>query len=304
MKILVTGGAGFIGSHIVDSYLALGHEVVVVDNLVTGKKEYVNANAKFYEIDVRDDEMEEVFAEENPELVSHHAAQMDISKSVAEPVYDADVNILGSLKVIQYAINSGVRKIIFASTGGAIYGEPKKLPVSETHLQEPTSPYGVAKRTIEGYLFAFGKYSNLDYTVLRYANVYGPRQNAKGEAGVCAIFTGNLLADTKCVLYGHGSPVRDYIYVADVVTANVLAIDKGSKGTYNLGTGIGTTVKEIYELLQKYTGNKKEPQLEELRNGELQGIYLDSTKAKEELGWESKVNLKEGLQQTVEYFRG
>lgn len=295
MKILVTGGAGFIGSHVVDRYIELGHSVVVVDNLSTGRPEFVNKKARFYKLDIVSNELKDVFQKEKPEIVNHHAAQIDIRKSVEEPVFDAQTNILGSLNLIQNCIDSGVKKFIFASSGGAVYGEPEYLPVPETHRVQPISPYGVSKLTIENYLFAINCYKELDYTILRYANVYGPRQNPLGEAGVCAIFLGKMRRGETCILYGYGEPIRDYVYVGDIVEANVSALTRGSRGIYNLGTGIGTSVKGVYEILKEMIGYKIEPEYKPLRQGELKRIYLDCAKAKKELGWAAAVSLRDGL---------
>lgn len=295
MKVLVTGGAGFIGSHIVDRYIELGHRVVIIDNLSTGQKEFINKEAKFYKIDIVSNKIKDVFRKEKPDIVNHHAAQIDIRKSVQEPVFDAEVNIIGSLNIIQNCIDYGVKKIIFASSGGAVYGEPERLPVPEIHKVQPVSPYGVAKLVIENYLFAINCYKQLDYIILRYANVYGPRQNPLGEAGVCAIFLGKMRKNESCILYGHGEPVRDYVYVGDIVDANVLALTGGSRGIYNLGTGIGTPVKEIYQILKELARYNKEPEYKSLRPGELNKIYLNCDKASREFGWTSKTSLREGL---------
>ena len=233
MKILITGGAGFIGSHIVDKYILLGHEVVVVDNLSTGKKEHINKKAKFYELDICDPKLKDIFCKEKPEIVSHHAAQMNITKSVEEPIFDAQVNVIGSLNIIQYSVKNAVRKIIFASSGGAVYGEPQEFPVKETHRLQPISPYGASKLAIEKYLFATNYISPIDYSIMRYANVYGPRQSSLGEAGVCSIFINKMINNKDCILYGFGEAIRDYIYVGDIVEANVLVLDKGSKDFFN-----------------------------------------------------------------------
>lgn len=286
MKILVTGGAGFIGSHVVDRYIELGHSVAVVDNLSTGKEEFINPKARFYKVDIISGEIQDIFKKEKPDIVNHHAAQIDVRRSVEEPVFDAQVNILGSLNIIQNCLDSGVKKIIFASTGGAIYGEPDYLPAPETHKTQPISPYGVAKLAIENYLYTM----KLDFTILRYANVYGPRQNPLGEAGVCAIFLGKIQKGDPCILYGNGEPIRDYVYVGDIAEANVFALAKGSRGIYNLGTGIGTSVKEVFQILKG-----KNSIFKPLRPGELQKIYLDCTKAERELGWTARVPLREGL---------
>ena len=300
MKILVTGGAGFIGSHIVDRLIDLGHSVVVIDNLSTGNKDFINPKAKFYEADITDPKINKIFEKEKPEVVSHQAAQIDIRKSVNEPVFDAKVNILGSLNIIQNCIKHDVKKILFASTGGAIYGEPDSLPVTEDTKLLPVSPYSVAKLTVENYLYAINRYSKIDYTVLRYANVYGPRQNPLGEAGVCSIFAGKMKNNEKCILYGYGEPVRDYVYVGDVVEANVLALLKGSNEIYNIGTGIGTSVKEIFTIIKNLTKYEQDPENQPLRPGEINRIYLDYGKAKKELGWTPKKPPKDGLKETID----
>ena len=303
MKILVTGGAGFIGSHIVDRYISLGHEVVIIDNLSTGKSEFINPKARFYKRDIRDSKIKKIFKKEKPDIVNHHAAQIDIRKSVTDPVCDAEINILGSLNIIQTCLEYNVKKIIFASSGGAVYGTPNSLPVPETHLLQPTSPYGVAKHCTENYLIALTTYAKLNYAILRYANVYGPRQNPLGEAGVCAIFINKMFNNQICTIYGHGEPIRDYVYVQDIVDINVIALNKINRAVYNLGTGIGTKVSEIHQLLQQIIGTNNKPESKPLRTGELKEIYLDCTRAKEELGWVSQINLKEGLQKTVNFFK-
>ena len=301
MKILVTGGAGFIGSHIVDRYVDKGHKVVIVDNLSTGNKKFINKKAKFYIIDITDKTIKDIFKKEKFDIVNHHAAQIDIRKSVEDPVSDAEVNILGSLNIIQNCVDYGVKKFIFASSGGAVYGDPLFMPVTEDHRVMPLSPYGAAKLTIEHYLIAIHSYTKLNYTILRYGNVFGPRQNVLGEAGVCSIFVGKMLADEKCILYGYGKPVRDYVYVGDVAEASVLALTKGTGEIYNIGTGVGTTVKEVFSEIKKLTNYKKSPELKILRDGELVKTYLDFSKAEKELGWKPKVSFKEGIKNLVEF---
>jgi UDP-glucose 4-epimerase len=301
MKILVTGGAGFIGSHIVDRYILNGHDVVIVDNLSTLLNKNINGEAKFYRLDITDRKLKDVFKKEKPQIVSHHAAQIDIRKSVSDPVFDAEVNIVGSLNVLQSCVEIGAKKVIFASSGGAVYGDPEYMPVDEAHAAQPLSPYGVAKFTIENYLIAMRSYlGKLDYTILRYGNVFGPRQNLLGEAGVCSIFLGRMKNNENCMLYGYGKPIRDYVYVGDVAEANLLALTKGSGKIYNIGTGIGSTVSDVFKILKGLTAYNKKPLLKSLRAGELQKIYLDYSKAKKELGWIPKVFLKEGLQKLVE----
>jgi len=302
-KILITGGAGFIGSNIVDRYVSLGYKTVVVDNLSTGRMSNVNPQAVFYKLDIRNNkELEDIFKKERPDIVNHHAAQMDIRKSVDDPIYDAQVNIIGSLNVIQNAVKYNVKKFIFASSGGAVYGEPEFLPVPETHSLNPTSPYGVSKLSVEKYLFAVSSYSGFNYTILRYGNVYGPRQNPEGEAGVCAIFIGRIMQGKACVLYGNGEPMRDYIYVDDIADANLLALTKGRPMAYNIGTGAGTKVSELYRILGEIRNIANKPEYRPLRQGELNKTYLECAKAKSDLGWIPKTDLKTGLQKTLNFF--
>ena len=303
MKVLVTGGAGFIGSHVVDKMLEAGHDVVIVDNLSTGRKENLNPNAKFYQVDIRSPELREVFEKERPEVISHHAAQIDVRKSVNDPLFDADVNILGSIKLAQLAVEFNTRKIIYISSGGAVYGEPVYLPCDEEHPVKPLCPYGASKYAFEMYLYLFNQNFDLDYTIIRYPNVYGPRQDPLGEAGVVAIFTGQMLDDEQVTIYGTGEQVRDYVFVADCAAANVLALNKGSKGTFNIGSGVGTTVNQIFTFLKKITNYQKEPIYAPPRLGETFKIFLDATKAKKHLGWSQTIDLEEGLKRTVDFIR-
>ena len=300
MRIIVTGGAGFIGSHIVDRYLELGHQVAVIDNLSTGCRKFVNPRAKFYKEDITAEEITEIFLKEQPEVVNHHAAQIDIRKSVEDPAYDARVNIVGSLNIIQNCIRHNVKKIVFASSGGAVYGQPAKLPVNEGCPARPLSPYGAAKLAVEQYLYAMKSYAGLDYTILRYGNVYGPRQNPLGEAGVCAIFAGRMRRNEKCILYGNGEPLRDYVFVSDIADANIKVLEAGSGEIYNLGSGKGTSVRQVFEIMKKLSGYRQEPELKSLRTGELQKIFLDCAKADKELGWATQVDLEQGLLETTE----
>ncbi len=303
MKILVTGGAGFIGSHVVDMYIDNGHEVVVVDDLSTGRISNLNPKAKFYQLDIRSEKMLDVFRSEKPEVVNHHAAQMDVRRSISDPLFDADVNILGAIKLAELSRNFGVRKFIHISSGGAIYGEPEYLPCDESHPVYPLSPYGVSKFTFELYLYLYKANFNLDFTILRYANVFGPRQDPYGEAGVVAIFTGQMLKDQPVKIYGSGEQVRDFVYVSDCARANLIALEHGSGQAYNLGTGIGVSVNQIFEHLKDITNFQKGPIYEPPKPGETFRIYLNAQKAKAELNWEPEVNLDDGLRRTVEYFR-
>jgi UDP-glucose 4-epimerase len=303
MRILVTGGAGFIGSHVVDAYIAAGHQVAIVDDLSTGRRENLNPEATFYEMDIRDEALAEVFERERPEVVNHHAAQMAVLVSMRDPQFDADVNILGALNVAENAKAHGTRKMIFISSGGAIYGEPVELPCKETHPVYPLSPYGATKYAFEKYLHVYKYNYDLDYTVLRYGNVYGPRQDPHGEAGVVAIFTQLMLDGEQPVIYGSGEQQRDFVYVADIVRANVIALEAGSGREYNIGNGRGTSVNEITAHLKELTGYEGEVAHGPENAGEVFRTYLDVTRAREELGWEPQVSLREGLADTVAYFR-
>jgi UDP-glucose 4-epimerase len=302
-KILVTGGAGFIGSHVVDAYIEAGHHVAVVDNLSSGFRNFVNPNATFYEVDIRSDDLANVFENEKPDIVSHLAAQIDVRRSVEEPAFDADVNIRGSLNVLECCRNHGVNKILFASTGGAIYGEPEKLPVSEDYWPRPICHYGAAKYSVEHYIYLYRHLYGLDFTILRFPNVYGPRQNPHGEAGVCSILIGLMLEGRAPTLYGFGKPLRDYVFAGDIARACVLALDKGSGETLNLGSGIGTSVREIFDALREIIGFPHEPVLKELRPGEIHQIYITGDRAYEVLDWSPKMGLKDGLQATVDHIR-
>ncbi len=304
MRILVTGGAGFIGSHVVDRFVALGHEVTVFDNLSTGRREFVNPTAGLVEADLQDVEaVERCVAEARPEVVDHHAAQIDVRRSVDDPIHDARTNILGGLALLQSCTRHGVRKLIYASTGGALYGEGRFLPATEEHPVNPESPYGVSKHTLEHYLYLWKLLHGLDYTVLRYPNVYGPRQNPHGEAGVNAIFIGLMLHGERPRIFGSGEQVRDYLYVGDVVHANALALTRGSGEMLNLGTGVGTSVNDIVRELKGILGYMGEPIYEPPRPGEIQRITLDATRARQVLGWEPSMTFREGLMKTVEWSR-
>jgi len=302
VRILVTGGAGFIGSNVADRFVALGHEVAVFDDLSSGFREFVPPKAKFYEGDLADAiAVDAAVADFRPDVVDHHAAQIDVRKSVTDPVFDARVNVLGSIGLLQACTAHGVRKFVYASTGGALYGEGRQLPATEDHPVNPEAPYGASKHTVEHYLYLWKLLHGLDYTVLRYPNVYGPRQNPHGEAGVNAIFIGLMLAGQPPKIFGDGHAVRDYLYVDDVVEGNVLALTKGSGERVNLGTGVGTSVNDIVRELKAITGFPGEAIHLPARPGEVQRIYLDATRARKILGWEPKVTFREGLRRTVEW---
>lgn len=304
MRILVTGGAGFIGSNVVDRFVAEGHEVAVFDDLSSGFREFVNPKARLFVGDLADAAaVEAAIAEFRPEVVDHHAAQIDVRKSVSDPVWDARVNVLGSIGLLQACVKHGVRKVVYASTGGALYGEGRQLPATEDHPVNPEAPYGASKHTVEHYLYIWKLLHGLDYTVLRYPNVYGPRQNPHGEAGVNAIFIGLMLERKRPRIFGDGHAVRDYLYVDDVVEANVMALAKASGEMLNLGTGVGTSVNDIVRELARITGFTEGAIHEPPRPGEVQRIYLDASRAKQVLGWTPKVSFAEGLQRTVEWSR-
>jgi UDP-glucose 4-epimerase len=303
MKILVTGGAGFIGSHVTDLLLEAGHQVVVVDDLSTGRRSNLNPNATFYEMDIRSPDLEEVFSRERPQVISHHAAQMDVRHSMEDPVHDADVNIIGSIKVAQLAVKYGTRKFIHISSGGAAYGEPEYLPCDEEHPIKPLCHYGASKYTFELYLHVFSSNYNLDYSVIRYPNVYGPRQNPHGEAGVVAIFAQRMLRGDQVIINGDGQQVRDFVYVTDCAQSNLLVLEKGSKKVYNLGYGIGTTINEIYQKLKNITNYEKDALHGPAKVGETFKIYLDASRAEYDLGWRPSIPLDEGLLRTVSYIK-
>jgi UDP-glucose 4-epimerase len=304
MKVLVTGGAGFIGSHVVDQCIQHGYEVVIVDDLSTGRESNLNPEAKLYRMDIRDTKLKEVFEREKPDYVDHHAAQMDVRRSIVEPLFDADVNILGSINLIECARQFGVKRIVYISTGGAVYGEPEYLPCDEAHPINPICQYGASKHTVEHYLFMYKENYGLDYTVLRYPNVYGPRQDPHGEAGVVAIFSGQMLRDDQVVINGDGEQARDFVYVGDCARANLMAIQASrGLGIVNLGSSRGTTVNEIFEKLGNISGYSRDARHGPAKVGETRKIYLDARKAQRELGWQPEIDLEDGLQRTVEYFR-
>ena len=304
MRILVTGGAGFIASQIVDQYLTLGHQVSILDNLSTGRRMNLNPRAMFHEVDLRDAvKVKEIFERERFDVVNHHAAQMDVRKSVDDPVYDASVNILGMLPFLENCTKTNVKRVIFASSGGAIYGEQDYFPADELHPTRPISPYGVAKLTTEQYLFYYKAVYGIDSVALRYANIYGPRQNPEGEAGVVAIFTTKLLAGQQPVINGDGKQTRDYVFVGDVVRANVLALQCEGSHVFNIGTGIETDVNQLFHHLRRSTNATAAEKHGEAKKGEQMRSVLTAAKIHNYLGWKPTVTIEEGLQRTVEYFR-
>jgi UDP-glucose 4-epimerase len=315
MKILVTGGAGFIGSHVVDGYVESGHEVVVVDNLYTGKRENVNPTVRFYEVDIRSPELTEIIAKERPEVINHHAAQISVPASVEDPGFDADVNIKGIINLLEASRKNRVRKVIFISSGGAIYGEADEYPTTEEYLPRPLSPYAITKLTSEHYLSYYHHQWGLEYTILRYANIYGPRQIPQGEAGVVAIFMSRLMNNSPCTLYHFPNEpsgmIRDYCFVKDVVKANLLALDRGQSGMFNIGTGKGTNTLSLFQLIFDEV-SKAKPDLDEklwelerqlARPGDISKSCLVVKKAATGLKWRPETSLAKGIRSTLEWYQ-
>jgi UDP-glucose 4-epimerase len=303
MRILVTGGAGFIASHVADAFIAAGHDVSILDDLSSGRRENVNPKARFYQLDVQDPAVADVFRREQPGILCHHAAQMDVRRSVIDPTFDARVNILGLLNLMEHGRQHGLRRVLFSSTGGAIYGEQEAFPAPETHPTRPVSPYGVAKLTSEHYLFFYFVTYGISYAALRYANVYGPRQNPHGEAGVVAIFCEKLLRGEQPIINGDGAQTRDYVYVGDVVHANLAALDSDFVGAVNLGTGIETDVNTIFRLLARSCNSSALERHGPAKPGEQRRSVIDNALAQRVLQWQPQVSLEDGLRQTVAFFR-
>lgn len=305
MKVLVTGGAGFIGSHVVDAYVRLGNAVTVVDDLSSGRKEFVNRKAKLYQFDITNQEkIKQLIQTEKPDIINHHAAQISVKISVEKPWLDAKINLLGLINILEAARDAGVKKIIFASSGGAIYGDAKIVPTSEDfHPLNPLSPYGISKLASECYLHYYYKNYKIPYIALRYSNVYGPRQNPLGEAGVVAIFSLKIINGITPVINGDGKQTRDYICVTDVVKANLAALDTESIGSYNIGTGMETNVIEIYQKLKRNLKGNISARHGPSRLGEQQRSCLDIHLAKEKLGWDPVISIDQGLEQTAAYFK-
>ncbi|MBI4495132.1 MAG: NAD-dependent epimerase/dehydratase family protein [Chloroflexi bacterium] len=304
MRMLVTGGAGFIGSHVVDAYVAAGHEVLVVDTFATGDPNNVNRAAECRHVDIRGPELEAVFAAFRPEVVNHHAAQASVPISVNDPVADASINVLGTINLLQLSARYGARKFIFASTGGAIYGDPAEVPCTEDAPPLPLSPYAAAKAAAEVYVAMFHRTYELDFTILRYGNVYGPRMHFRAQEGLLvAIFASKMLRSEPVTIDWNGEQSRDFVYVEDCAAANVAALEHGSGGVYNIGTGLGTTVNRIFELLAAITNYRLEPGRGPKRQGDVFRIYLDASRAARDLGWRPTVALEEGLRRTADFFR-
>lgn len=302
MKVLVTGGAGFIGSHIVDTLVENGHDVVIIDNLSTGNIENVNDKAKFYNIDIRDKDIDDVFKEECPEYVIHHAAQIDVQRSIKDPVFDGDVNILGTINILENCKRCGAKKIIYASSA-AVYGAPRYLPIDEKHDIQPISYYGISKFTPEHYIQVYGNLYDIKYTILRYANVYGIRQDPKGEGGVVSIFVDRMLSGKSVTIFGDGEQTRDFIYVDDIVSANMLALENGDGEIVNIGTGIQTSVNDLYGTMEAIIKTGKSPINGIARAGDIKDSYFNIEKAEKILGFKPKYSLKDGLGETIRYYR-
>jgi UDP-glucose 4-epimerase len=303
VKVLVTGGAGFIGSHVCDAFLRAGHEVIALDNLSSGKRENLDPRVRLAVLDIRSPEAAELIRSERPQVLCHLAAQMDVRRSVEDPRFDAEANILGMLNLLEAARVSGVKKVIFSSTGGAIYGEQDVFPAPESHATRPVSPYGVSKASGELYLGYYKAQYGLDYVALRYANVYGPRQNPHGEAGVVAIFSQRLVAGQACTIFGDGGQTRDFVFGPDVARANLLAFEKDYVGAINIGTGIETDINRLYALLAEAAGSTQPVTHAPGKPGEQRRSCIDPSLARKVLGWEPTVGVAEGLRKTVEFFR-
>ena len=302
MRILVTGGAGFVGSHVVGAYLADGHEVRVVDNLTTGRRSNVYPRAKLHEVDIHSRELEAVFAEFKPEVVNHHAAQASVKMSTHDPIRDLEQNAGGTARIAMLCVEHGVGKLIYSSSGGTVYGEPERLPLDESHPLAPVSPYGLSKLIGEQYLRLYQRTHGLIFTILRYSNAFGPRQDPNGEAGVVAIFTGKMLAQEPCTIDGDGEQKKDYVFVGDIARANVLALTAGTGETLNIGTGRGISVNEIFGTLNAETGNEIPPHNGPPRPGDVRNFWLDTARAKSVLGWQPEVDFIEGIRLTVASF--
>ncbi len=301
--VLITGGAGFIGSHLVDRLLELGNRVVVLDDLSSGRLANLPNRINFHHSDINEANLDETFSRENPQLVFHLAAQVSVSTSMRNPLLDAEANILGTLKLLEASRRHGVEKFIFSSTGGALYGDPQYIPCDEDHPIHPLSPYGLAKSVCEKYLELYNKMFILNYVSLRYGNVYGPRQDPNGEAGVIAIFSQAMLEGQQPVIFGSGEQERDFVYIDDVVDANLLAIDENVTGSYNIGTGEGTSVNLIFQMLRDLYRFRKSPLKSPARLGDVLKISLNSEKSLREMGWQPKTSLEEGLRLTADFFK-
>lgn len=303
MKILVTGGAGFIASHISDAFIENGHEVYILDDLSTGFEHNINPKAKFIKANIKDKSLSELFEKVKFDVVNHHAAQMDVRRSVNDPAFDADTNIIGTINLLQNCVKTGVKKFMFASTGGAVYGDQNYFPADENHPTFPLSPYGISKLAVEKYLYFYYNEYKLNYSILRYANVYGPRQNPFGEAGVVAIFANKLIKNEQPIINGDGLQTRDFTYVKDVVKANLILLKDNKSAIYNVGTGIETDINKIFNLINKHVGNGQEEKHGPAAAGEQLRSVITSEKLLNVHGWKPDTPLESGLKETVEFFK-
>ena len=303
MNILVTGGAGFIGSNVADAFLTAGHRVVIVDNLYMGNKKNINAAAKFYKADIRDKKISSIVKKEKIDVINHHAAQISVPDSVKHPAFDADINIKGTINLLEAARENKIRKFIFISSGGTVYGSKVKLPASENNPLTAESPYGISKVAGEHYVRFYTAQYGIKHTILRYSNVYGPRQIPHGEAGVVAIFIKMIMEGKTPTVFGGGKCIRDYVYVGDVARASALALLKGDNEAFNIGTGIQTDTNRLYAEIQKATGFDKPAISGPYRDGDLLANYLDASKADKVLGWKPEVALEQGIKLTYEFFK-
>ena len=306
MRVLVTGGAGFVGSHVVDACLAAGHQVVVVDDLSTGSRANLNVRARWYQVDIRTEELTAVIAAERPDVISHQAAQVSVKRSVDDPLTDASINVLGTIRLLEAARQAGVGRIVFASTGGAIYGEVAEGLADERHPCRPVSPYAIAKLAVEHYLESYRATHGLETVVLRYANVYGPRQDPHGEAGVVAIFMQKILAGVTPTIFGDGEQVRDFVYVGDVVRANLAALDlrlgPGAPNMFNVASGAPVTVNALWDAIAETSGTRLAPAYAAPRPGDLRRSALDPARATRELSWSPDTPIAAGLARTWAWF--
>lgn len=303
MKILVTGGAGFIASQVADAFIKADHQVVILDNLSTGFSKNVNPKAKFVKADIGDKNLAKLFEKEKFDVVNHHAAQMDVRRSVKDPEFDAKTNILGTINILQNCIKYGVKKFMFASTGGAVYGDQSYFPADENHSTQPKSPYGISKLAVEKYLYFYNSEYNLNYTILRYANIYGPRQNPFGEAGVVAIFSTKFLKGDQPIINGTGNQTRDYVFVGDVVNANLITLNDEASEVYNIGTGIETDVNQLFHHLNLITKANRQEKHGPAAAGEQMRSVIISDKIFKKFGWRPSTKIEEGLQKTVKFFK-
>lgn len=302
MKVLVSGGAGFIGSNLVDKLINLGHNVCIIDNLSTGNVNNVNKKAQLYINDILDPNVSKIFEKEKFDIVYHLAAQIDVPKSIKDPIFDSNVNVCGTINIINNCVNYNVKKIIYSSSA-AVYGDPRYLPIDEKHEIRPISYYGLSKYAAEEYIRVFSNLNNLNFTILRYANVYGIRQDPKGEGGVISIFMNSLIKKQPLYIFGDGGALRDYIFVEDIVDANIEALSNGSKEIFNIGTGVYTSVNELAKNMVDIVGVKCNVEHTSPRKGDIANSYFNINKAKDELNWSPRFSLKDGLKKTIEYYK-